>query len=171
MAIIFRHPAFKEVVEARRLIEVETAALAATRRSMEDLRTLDEIMQRMSSHLDSPRRASAADLEFHIAMAQASHNGVLVYLINTMRGLLELWVYKAFSDSHIEIPAIIQEHNAVLEAVTKKNTTAASSLMGQHIDEASKRLFRVISPDEPLSQYAKLLLLARDGLDSEREGS
>ena len=167
MAIVFRHPTFQEVVEARRMIEVDTAALAAARRYDEDLRTLREIMHRMARHLDNPRRASIADLEFHIALAQASHNGVLVYLINTMRGLLGLWVHKAFSDRRIEIPEIVREHNAVLAAVEEGDSKAASDLMGRHIDEASRRLFRVIAPNEPLSRYARSLLLSRDGLVEE----
>jgi DNA-binding FadR family transcriptional regulator len=53
---------------------------------------------------------------------------------------LRFWVYKAFSARHIEIPTVIEEHNAIPGSIAKRSATAASDLMGQHMDEASESL-------------------------------
>src|ERR1700760_345737 len=58
----------RELVEARLLIEVEMAGLAAERRTAQDLEKIEEQLQRMEVSRKSPIDFVMADVDFHLAI-------------------------------------------------------------------------------------------------------
>lgn len=70
------HQALQNLMEARILIEPSIAELAARRATPEDIRQLEEILQRIISNMD-PEKHTELDISFHTALAQCTHNDVL----------------------------------------------------------------------------------------------
>ncbi|WP_254649356.1 FadR/GntR family transcriptional regulator [Streptomyces sp. GbtcB7] len=126
-----------ELLEARACVEVDLAELAALRRSANDLTALETHLARMEAVHDSPAKYLEADLAFHRALAQASHNSALTGFQARLESLVVVWIKK-----NIRKPGEgkLAEHAAVLEAVRARDPRAARAAMHAHMDSATRRL-------------------------------
>ncbi|HET8645303.1 MAG TPA: GntR family transcriptional regulator, partial [Vicinamibacteria bacterium] len=77
-----------EMFEARRVLEVGTAGLAAERADHEQMGTMAEEVASMFAALDDPQAFLVHDVQFHRAVAAGSHNAVLATLIDTVAELV-----------------------------------------------------------------------------------
>ncbi|TQV85110.1 FadR family transcriptional regulator [Exilibacterium tricleocarpae] len=128
-----------EILEARRTIERETAALAAQRISNEELQQLQVLLRLMeqSAAQQQTEEAEAHDGRFHIAVAKASRNSALASTVNW------LWALRVKSDIsryfHQKVRARgsqpdIDDHLRVFEALARHNREAARDAMHDHIE-------------------------------------
>ncbi|MGI9233781.1 MAG: FadR/GntR family transcriptional regulator [Woeseiaceae bacterium] len=126
-----------ELTEARLLFESEAAALAAKHIADVDLRVLDELIERMSSSDPADEEDSQqADQEFHLAIAAASGNAAVQYIVET------LWTMRTEIASIREVHAAIcatedatdrgSEHAEVLESLKNRDPDAARNAMQKH---------------------------------------
>jgi len=162
LGIVFQKPKVYELVEARTELEIAVSKIAAERHTEEDRATLEEIMRNMARHVGDPVRASQLDLDFHVALARSSHNAVLGFLVDSMRSVLEIWLRSAFSNRQIDIPEIIDEHNAILGALFARDEAKVADLVRKHLQNASERLLRVVGEDASLV-HAKGFAFTDDG--------
>lgn len=143
----FHAPEFiKSLMEARRIIEPAAVRLAAQRATASDLARIEDAYHRMCASLPHDvAQCSAADLDFHQALLQASHNHVLVRLSSVigaaMRSLFELSVH--LGSQHEQA---LHLHGAVLEAVRLRDPEAAVANMESILDSAGHDLTRVEAP-------------------------
>ena len=79
-----------ELLQARRLVEGEIAALAASKASREDLDALRECVARMEAHVDDFAVREASDRNF-IRIAKATGNGSLELVVEGPNQRAELW--------------------------------------------------------------------------------
>jgi GntR family transcriptional repressor for pyruvate dehydrogenase complex len=147
----------EEVIDLRRVLEVEAVRRAALHHDEEDRQELESIMDAMAGAAGDPAAASRYDLQFHATIARASHNAVLRTLINGMRSLLEVWINKAVTRQPI-VEEIVKEHNAVLKALFARDSELAAALMTAHLGNAAERLFAVVGRDHSTASYVSLLL-------------
>src|SRR4029078_11161748 len=70
--------------EVRRIIEGETARLAAKRRNVNDLVAIGDCLEQMAQHAGLLEQWSEADLAFHISIARAAHNPFLVMILEPL---------------------------------------------------------------------------------------
>ncbi len=150
MGLLLRKSTVAELIEARRFVESQVAALAAERHTSEDRAKLAAIMSRMAASQGDTKRASELDLLFHLELANACHNTVMNYILKTLGALLREWIDQAFSNRELVITDIIAEHNAVMESVFARDSKKARELMEEHIESASERLFKVAGRDSVL---------------------
>jgi DNA-binding FadR family transcriptional regulator len=78
----------EELVEAREVIEVEIAALAARRALPEQVARLEAAAGRLEAAAASPRAYADADVDFHLALAEAAGNRYLLRALGDVRALL-----------------------------------------------------------------------------------
>src|SRR5947209_16807277 len=76
-----------ELYEMRKLLEGELAALAAERRTDEDLGRMLTALQEMHDGLDSEERYLDADVRFHLAIAAATKNRCALHMMQALRKL------------------------------------------------------------------------------------
>jgi GntR family transcriptional repressor for pyruvate dehydrogenase complex len=146
-----------EIIAARQILEVQAVRMAAHHHDAADREALESIMRHMADSAADPPEASRYDLQFHVRLAQASHNSVLVHFINGMRALLEIWINKAVTRRPV-IEEIIGEHNAILDAVFAGDADLAAARMTVHLTNAAERLFSVVGKDQPAADFISLLL-------------
>jgi GntR family transcriptional regulator, transcriptional repressor for pyruvate dehydrogenase complex len=79
----------EELVEAREVIEVELAGMAAARGTPEQFQRLRACVQRMDVAASSPFDYPDADVEFHLALAEAAGNRYLLRAMLDIRSLLK----------------------------------------------------------------------------------
>jgi GntR family transcriptional regulator, transcriptional repressor for pyruvate dehydrogenase complex len=136
-----RRRRLRAVLEARRAIEVETARLAAGRRTAEDLDAIDRALALMRRELDAGGIGVEGDAAFHAAVATAAHSPVLAEL------LLHLApdVAETRSESLSQVarpPRSLVDHEAVAAAIVDGDPGAAADAMHAHLDHvADLRLF------------------------------
>ena len=126
-----------ELTEARLLFESEAAALAARHMDDATLANLSAMIQRMSSTDPTDEEDSQlADREFHLAIAAASGNAAVQYIVET------LWKIRTQIPEIRQVHAAIcaeedagergSEHMEILDALSNRNPAAARSAMQDH---------------------------------------
>ena len=95
-----------ELVEARELIESETARLAAERATPEDLQEIRKHLDVMAAATDDPKTFLEADLNFHLAVAKAAHNQILGNALSLIRNLMRQWIGQALPKEGVAATAL-----------------------------------------------------------------
>jgi GntR family transcriptional repressor for pyruvate dehydrogenase complex len=79
---------FTSLAEVREMLEPEIAALATTRAAEEDIAAMREQVTAMDAAKGDPEAYIEADLDFHLALAEAADNAIILSLIDSIVGLL-----------------------------------------------------------------------------------
>ena len=135
-----------ELLEVRKALESSTAALAAERRTKEDLAKLRLILQRMEQVLydEDTSEGERADVEFHMAIAVASGNSLLIQLMeslsqrfgDTIRSSRELWFYQEKATAAL----LLDEHKEIYEAIAAGDQAKAVKHIDAHLAKVEKVL-------------------------------
>ena len=160
--LIDQDPAYRfDVQEARSVLEGGTAWYAAQRATAADLENIRRCYDRIAHYqsIGDDDQASKADAEFHLAIAEASHNLVLIQM---MRGLFDLLKYnvvlgrrKVYSESH-RFDQLHDQHFQVMDAIERRDPDAARSAVCGHIEFVVQQV-RLIDEDEARRQRASRL--------------
>lgn len=132
-----------QMAEVRRGLEAEAAALAAERRSSADLRRMKQAVAALERVVRAGADGVEEDLDFHRAIAHASHNpfliGTLDYLAQFMRGAIG--VTRANESRRADFAAQVRsEHAAVLEAIEAGEPARARQAAARHMNNAIRRI-------------------------------
>ncbi len=126
-----------ELFEIRRTIEGEAAALAALRHAEADIARMAHENDAMEAARGSEQGFITADLRFHIALAQASRNRLLVHLTQAIRGQLQRSLLACFHVDGLPEHAI-ETHRAILEAVARREPEEARRRMHGHVQRVQE---------------------------------
>jgi GntR family transcriptional regulator, transcriptional repressor for pyruvate dehydrogenase complex len=123
---------YAELFEVRRILEGEAAALAASRRTKAQIERMRQIVAEMEQGLASEERFIMADLRFHLAVAEATKNRVIVHLMNAIRSLLQRSLSSSY---HIKgsPERAVEMHRLILEAIGERHPEGARQLMQEHV--------------------------------------
>jgi len=121
--------------ELRRMVEPEAAALAATRRSDEDLRAMASALQSMARHGLQSQAGRLADQAFHAALLRASGNAFVASLTAGV-GAAVTWSTFYKGRHSRQLRDSLPDHQHVYEAVARGDARAARSAMAELVDLA-----------------------------------
>lgn len=125
-----------ELAEFRTEIEAWAAGLAAKRAGEDDLSLLGEILQEMKNAVCQKSSFHELDAEFHLAVARAAHNAVYYHVANTIFYLLAEITrisHELIFRDHEEQWALFREHEAIHEAIQRRDENQARLLMKEHL--------------------------------------
>lgn len=149
----------EDLVETRIFLESQTAYLAAQRATAENLEEIEQTLKGMEAYLDVADKFLEYDLQFHLAVAKATQNSILSYLLSTTRVHLQEWIKKSLSvprkNKESTPDAALREHRKIFQALRKHKPEEARAAMTEHII-ARSAVFR-----SALSHQAKEEALAR----------
>jgi GntR family transcriptional regulator, transcriptional repressor for pyruvate dehydrogenase complex len=138
------------LVEVREILEPEIAALAATRADEENLAAMREAIAVMDAARQDSDAFIEADLDFHLALAEAAANPLILTLIDSIVGLLREQRTRIFLVNGG--PERGQyHHKRVMEAVEHRDPIGAREAMKAHL-----RQVREDSRNAPASGDAAL---------------
>lgn len=122
----------ENLAEVRQILEPEIAALAATRIQAPQLALMREAYSVMNSALKDADAYIEADLDFHLALAEAAENPLILSLLDSIVGLLREQRIKIFFEKGG--PERGQYHHArILAAIEKRDAEAARAAMRNHL--------------------------------------
>jgi len=122
------------LAELRLLLEPGIAALAAERIEGQLLVTMQDAVQAMDRGLNDPDAYIEADLDFHLALAEAADNPMVLSLLDSIVGLLRDQRTKIFSvDGGPQRGQF--HHKRILDAVKRGDAEAAREAMRAHLEQ------------------------------------
>lgn len=129
----------KELLELREIVESSTVEKAAINRSEEDLKRLKEALNEMGEAVTDGTSGEKADLRFHLLIAKAAQNSLLVELLNNISGLMKdsmeetrkIFIYSAQKTMH----RLHEEHVAIYNAILEQDSKRAVKAMQSHLLE------------------------------------
>lgn len=133
----------RDLTEARPHIEVPAAALAALRRSDEDLQELKDVMQAML-HENDPESWVQLDSTFHAGIARASGNRVFAAVVADIRDALasQSETLNMVADRRLASDA---EHRDILTAIEEGNAEAAAEAMAGHLEAVTAAVDSILA--------------------------
>lgn len=131
-----------ELLELRQPLEMASARLAAERHGPDDLQEIIDAQQRMQTSLDWSDEGLQADLDFHHAIAKATHNPFYADFMAFLGGNLRATILTARSESkNPNIKSItLQEHLDIVQAIEARDAEAAGRAMLLHLQGARLRM-------------------------------
>jgi GntR family transcriptional repressor for pyruvate dehydrogenase complex len=139
--------AVKQMVELRRALESEVAALAAQRRTQAALRRIQQAVRALDKAVVAGGDGVEEDVRFHRSIADAAGNPFLMdtldYLAQFLRGATR--VTRANEARRTDfVMQVKREHAAIVQAIEAGDAPLARATAGRHMDNA---LLRIESAD------------------------
>ena len=131
-----------EIFELRRVMEVETAALAAKRITDEELRELSSLIEQMDTSQNEEERVKV-DKKFHYTIAHASRNFLIVNILNTVSSLMDEFIKNAREEimkKDNDKSVINNQHKEIYKTLAEHNPAEAARIMRKHMDLISENL-------------------------------
>lgn len=134
-----------ELLRARWLIEGEIAAEAARKASPQDLESIRATVVEMRRHHRRGADSESSDREFHLAIARATHNSVLVSVVQELwdTGRGAMW---RRMELHFQTPALratcLSDHRAIVHALDARDGRAARAAMRHHLERVDREFTR-----------------------------
>jgi GntR family transcriptional regulator, transcriptional repressor for pyruvate dehydrogenase complex len=141
----------ERLIEARRIVEVGAAELAAERRTDEDTARLDGLLAEMAAadQAGDVDAFVAADLDFHETVLHAAGNGLIAALLDPLSRLLVPARRQTSEFGEIRRHAL-EYHAAILESIRTGDPEQARRAMHDHIEQTEEDLRRyVLKADSP----------------------
>lgn len=137
-AILMNQEDIAQLLEVRKIIEIGTAAAAAKKRTSQHLSMLEEALEEMKNAQGNETLGEKADLQFHLALADAAQNPLLLSLMNHVSGLMgetmketrRVWLFS----KQTTVERLYNEHKNIFEAVKEQNEEKASKFMLVHLE-------------------------------------
>lgn len=157
-AVIGEHSPL-DLVVARAAVEPVCAEHAARSHHPSDLDAIEAAVAEQAELTTNGADPTEADNAFHLAVAVASHNGVLVALQRTLNDLMheQTWSdLKSRSRSRSQAAeAYLEHHRLVLEAIRKRDPRRAGQLMAMHLSAIETGLLAELGqPDDATATEA-----------------
>ena len=128
----------EEMYEARRILEVGAAALAAERASADQVATMAEEVASLFASMEDPQGFLRHDIGFHRAVAAASGNPIVASLVEMVSALYyerRRQTAERASDRNLHDAA--EAHRRIYQAIRARDAAAAREAMNDHLQQAS----------------------------------
>lgn len=121
------------LMQTREAIEPSLAALAAANRTEDQLAHLTQVTGRVEDAFDDVPLFLSENVQWHLAIAEASHNDLLRAVLNAIGNM----VYKAtatenFASSQVR-EQVTYAHRKILESIVQRNPDIARRRMARHL--------------------------------------
>jgi GntR family transcriptional regulator, L-lactate dehydrogenase operon regulator len=155
-----------DVLETRHALETSAAWLAAQRATAQDKERLQRAFDVMVDHQrrGHAELAARADAQFHLAIAEASHNVVLVQVMHSLFTVVLSTVERNRHDMfRMSAPETLRkltsEHQNLMQAILDGDPQRARECIGEHLEHVRTTIQRL---DEDAARRARSMRLPVD---------
>ena len=128
------------VVGARQIIEPPIAAAAALHHTDDDAAKLRANLAELATATDDREALTRLDTEFHLLIAEASHNPMLPLFVRPIQMLMpaiKADVYEVVDDAH---SAAAHWHTKIVDAILARDAAGAEAAMTRHLEVAREHV-------------------------------
>jgi GntR family transcriptional repressor for pyruvate dehydrogenase complex len=143
-AVAFKSASFRDLIEVRRGLELQSVALAASRCDQDDLARLRGALDAMRDQMTNPSQFAERDVQFHLHIAAAAGNPILYYLIESIRDAMRETVLHGLQHrlTRADYEQVQAHHERIFQALLDHDLSQAQAAMQAHFDEALSPLHR-----------------------------
>jgi GntR family transcriptional repressor for pyruvate dehydrogenase complex len=120
-----------EIMDAQRAIECLAAELAAENATDEDIARLQALIEEAAAHIDDNERYTQLSRDFHLAIAEASHNRVLVVQLISLQHVS--WPRRNPTLTQKVSRRVLDVHKELLALIEIRDAAGARKLMDDHV--------------------------------------
>jgi GntR family transcriptional repressor for pyruvate dehydrogenase complex len=144
---------FDQVFEVRLAIESQSAALAARRRTPEQLESMRRLVDRFKQKAaTADPEVVQSDLNFHMEVARASHNPLFPILLKALAGFITFAQRESCRDDPVRRQRAVLSHEAIVDAIEDADSDRARVEMEAHLRYS---MTRRIEDTAPTSSFEK----------------
>lgn len=136
--------AILELMEARRILDPAIAAESAMRATPSDLTRMLRVITATERNLANPDERAQADFDFHLVLAEATHNFVFINLTRMNFDLI-LATHERIYGLLDDKDAFLNEHREIYDAILDHDMDRAREAASRHIDRIYRTLHRGIA--------------------------
>ncbi len=122
-----------DLIEVRKAMETWGAFHAAQRATEEDTKRLEGIIKAMKEALEEGRPWEKQDADFHLAIAQATHNTIQTHIMSTIHDLLKESMSRVFTD-RAKTKKLFQQHCQIFNAIRSHAPEKARERTLKHLN-------------------------------------
>jgi GntR family transcriptional regulator, transcriptional repressor for pyruvate dehydrogenase complex len=126
----------EEILELRKIVEVETAALAAEKITDDELKSMEAILEELKASTDE-ELSSRLDKEFHYKIAHASRNFLVVSVLSAVSSLMDSFIKDAremILKQSENKEVLMEHHEGIYKALASRDRNKAAAAMRKHLD-------------------------------------
>lgn len=135
----------RNIMHVRRVLETESAQLAARHATEKQLGRLERLLDGMAASLEEPRDYLEMDLEFHVVVAEAAANPVLAQLVNLIRDIYTRYFEIVLRDPEMNKTSL-DFHRQLYAALRDHDPEAARRHILDHLSQAERDVLRLLDP-------------------------
>jgi GntR family transcriptional repressor for pyruvate dehydrogenase complex len=144
-----------DLLEIRQILEVHMAKRAAERRTEANIKNMERFLEEMRESPDKPEGYASADLAFHMEIARATQNPVLLVLLEPVSDLLlESRQTSYLGPKVVKLRA--QQHEEVLTCIRHRDGAVAQAAMSRHLEDTACDLHRRLTSSSSDPSHKKL---------------
>lgn len=126
-----------ELLEVRKILEVQAVGIAAERADESDLKELFAALEDMREELSSLASDGKSDHRFHYAVTRATKNKIMIRLMDTISDLMKYMLKSSRSklyEGKYTPALLLEEHMRIYEAIKDKDSRKAREFMLHHLN-------------------------------------
>lgn len=135
-ALLMQREDMRDLTQVRKILEVGAAGLAAENYQEIDLEPMEEALEAMKNARGEEELGEKADLSFHLAIAKATHNQMLINLLQSVSGIMiELMreTRRLILYTEAGNVKLFKEHQLIFEAIKARDSALAQKHMLDHL--------------------------------------
>ena len=140
------HDKIRDLVEARLELEEVIVRLAAERATEQDIADIKANHETLLSAQKIGKDLISTDLAFHTALAEASHNSVLLRFMGELRQPILNWMEQK-TEYKWGFQEVVEQHEAIIRAIEAHDPDAAQAAIRRHLEKAGAKLIAAIKAD------------------------
>jgi len=122
-----------DLIEVRKALEAWGAFLAARRATEEDIEGLENILKEMKKAFEQGRSWEKQDADFHLGIAQATHNTIQTHIMSTIYDLLRESMARVFRDRS-KVKKLLDHHYRIFSAIKSHSPDKAREKTLEHLN-------------------------------------
>ena len=139
-----------DLLDVRLGLECNAARFAALRATSADLRILENHLDEMAAAVTTGGSGAEADVAFHMAIAEASHNPLQVHLMRQFYDFMSMGIERNLAllfEGHDLIGTVATHHEQIVAGIRRRDPEAAVEAVQIHIEKVRERLDGAMDED------------------------
>ncbi len=132
-----------ELIEARMAIEPQIVRLAVLHADERDLMRIEDAVRKMEANADDTHDFGDLDEEFHLLLAEASHNSLLIWMVrhaNEVRSHPSWLKMRHLTHNSKIVVEYNSQHRRIYDAIAARDPDGAARMMREHLNLARQSL-------------------------------
>ena len=147
LVLLLNENVAEELLELRRVLEVDCVRLAAKRATEEDIEEMAEYIEQLFNSSGYEEISIKSDKMFHYTIAKASSNKVLEYIMRSISEAMDFHIKntrtKLVSKTET-MENFAKQHKRIFKAIKNKDSKTAMNEMKNHLDYVEKLINKEI---------------------------